>query len=173
MGKQNQPSLTDYPYSATFSVRWADNDRYGHLNNAVYYQFYDALVNGYMMEHCNWDPRGTAGNESDNQIGLVVSSGTEYFEIVRGFPGPLVLGLGVKKLGKSSVEYEIGVFQDRMDKAKALGRFVHVFVDKETDKTSPNGMAPTLRQGLGKLVLKNDNITSGNNSGASRYKSKL
>lgn len=152
MGRQSRPSISHYPYSATFSVRWSDNDRYGHLNNAIYFQFYDALINGYMMEHCGWHPDGN-GSDSDGQIGLVVSSGTEYYEIVRGFPGPLTLGLGVKKLGKSSVEYEIGVFQDDLQKAKAVGRFVHVFVDKKTDKTSPNGMAPSIRDGLSRLVL--------------------
>jgi acyl-CoA thioester hydrolase len=144
---QNRPSLERYPYKKEISTRWSDNDRYGHLNNALYYHFYDALINGYMMEHCNWHP------DTSDAIGLVVSSGSEYFEIVDGFPQPLTLGLGIRKLGKSSVEYEIGVFQHDVLKAKAIGRFIHVFVDRKTDKTMPGGIPPELRAGLARLVI--------------------
>ncbi|CAN6663242.1 hypothetical protein TRVA0_034S01750 [Trichomonascus vanleenenianus] len=153
------PSLSKYPYVVDISTRWSDNDQYGHLNNAVYYQFYDALINSYMMERCQWHPQGKSNasgfvpaEDNANAIGLVVSSGTEYFELIRGFPAPLKLGLAVTKLGKSSVEYEIGVFQDS-DKAKAVGKFIHVFVDRSTEKTLPNGMPASIRNGLARLVI--------------------
>lgn len=161
MAKRHAPGLDRYPYHATFTTRWSDNDQYGHLNNAVYYQFYDALVNGYMMEHCGWHPQADKADpqsDSKDQIGLVVSSGTEYYEIIHGFPNPITLGLAVRTLGRSSVEYEIGVFQDNTTKAKAIGRFVHVFVDRATDKTNPHGMASSLRDGLSRLVVEHPKL---------------
>lgn len=145
--KPQRTALSRYPYTKEISTRWSDNDRYGHLNNALYYHFYDALINGYMMEKCNWHP------DTSDAIGLVVSSGTEYFEIVEGFPQPMTLGLGIRKLGRSSVEYEIGVFQKDFAHAKAVGRFVHVFVDRKTDKTMPGGMPSDMRAGLAQLVI--------------------
>jgi acyl-CoA thioester hydrolase len=148
MVKISPPNLSKYPYQQQITTRWSDNDQYGHLNNAVYYQLYDALINAYMIEHCGWHPQNAT-----SQIGLVVSSGTEYFSLIRGFPEPITLGMGIKNLGKSSVEYEIGVFQSDMSTAKAVGRFVHVFVDRKTDKTTPGGMEPSLREGLAKIKL--------------------
>lgn len=159
--KPERPLLEKYPYKTVISTRWSDNDQYGHLNNAVYYQFYDALINSYMMEHCNWHPQGIADPKNktkfqipeNHQIGLVVSSGTEYYELIRGFPTPLTLGLAVTKLGHSSVEYEIGVFQESA-RAKAVGRFVHVFVDQKSDKTRPEGMPEAIKKGLSELLIK-------------------
>lgn len=172
-----RPKLREFPFVVTQSTRWSDNDQYGHLNNAVYYHFYDALVNGYYWDQCKHDVMGSLR-------ALVVASGSEYFEIIDGFPKPLVLGLAVRKLGRSSVEFEIGVFQQgqnaeeaesaesivyeawansgedpvpatteealfrelRNQKAKALGRFVHVFVDSATNKAVP--IPADLRKGL-------------------------
>lgn len=158
--KPERPTLDRYPYKTVISTRWSDNDQYGHLNNAVYYQFYDALINSYMMEYCDWHPQGIVDPTKPNkfqipdnhQIGLVVSSGTEYYELIMGFPTPLTLGLAVTKLGHSSVEYEIGVFQNGT-RAKAVGRFVHVFVDQKTDKTRSEGMPSAIKKGLSDLLI--------------------
>lgn len=153
---QHRPRLSDFPFSTTISSRWSDIDRYGHLNNTVYYVLYDAVINGYYNSHCNWDPA------THSQIGLVVSSSTEYYEIVDGFPHPITVGLSVSKLGNSSVEFQIGVFQGPPeangkvfphDTAKAVGKFVHVFVDRNTHKTSPQGMASELKENLQNLVV--------------------
>lgn len=158
--------MDKYPYTKQIHTRWSDNDQYGHLNNAVYYQFYDALVNAYMMQYCNWDP-----NTSES-VGLVVSSSTEYYKIVEGFPEPITFGLGINKLGNSSAEWEIGVFQGDLTKPKAIGRFVHVFVDKKTDKTMPGGMPNYLRSGLEQLLIRkdinNDNKSRKKNSSTSK-----
>lgn len=155
MSKTNRPRLSDFPYSTTISSRWSDIDRYGHLNNTVYYVLYDAAINAYYMTHCNWDPN------THSQVGLVVSSGTDFYEIVEGFPHPITIGLAVTKLGKSSVEFEIGVFQGPnkdsgvaalSDSAKAVGKFIHVFVDRNTHKVDRDGMAVELKESLQKLV---------------------
>lgn len=154
----HRPHLHDFPFTKTVDSRWSDIDQYGHLNNTVYYVLYDALINSYYTTHCGWDPA-----DITQQIGLVVSSATDYFEIVDGFPNPITLGLVVTKLGTSSVEFKIGVFQGSKDQqgivksydtAKAIGKFVHVFVDRKTNKTSPNGLSPNLRDGLLKIVNK-------------------
>lgn len=161
MPKQTRPCLADFPYVTIVSSRWSDVDRYGHLNNTVYYALYDAVINDYYMAHCNWDP------DTHRQVGLVVTSSTNYYEIVEGFPHPITIGLAVKKLGKSSVEFEIGVFQGSkeaqgfvkpQDTAKAIGTFVHVFVDKNSHKTDRNGMAPELRDNLQALVVSKANL---------------
>lgn len=157
----HRPQLSDYPYTTTITSRWSDIDRYGHLNNTVYYVLYDALINGYYTSHCNWDPA------SHPQIGLVVSSSTDYYEIIDGFPNPITLGLAVSKLGNSSVEFQIGVFQGPKgdngkvhsnDTAKAVGTFVHVFVDRNTNKTAPHGMDSSLKTSLRNLVIEKPHL---------------
>lgn len=142
-----RPTLSHYPYSTTISTRWNDSDIYGHLNNVIYYQLYDTAVNAYMIHHCGFDP------QESPQIGLVVSSGTDYHEVVQGFPHPIIIGMSVIKLGNSSVEYELAVFQpdspdDKNPRAKAVGKFIHVFVERETNKTSTSGMSSNIRRGL-------------------------
>jgi acyl-CoA thioester hydrolase len=155
--KPFRPSLDRYPYHAEVSTRFSDNDVYQHLNNAVYYQFYDAIINQHMMEKTSWNPalkRGEVLSDNAFQKGLVVASSTEYLEIIDGFPKPVTLGLAVTRLGKSSVEYEIGVFQgDKSLPAKALGRFVHCFVDIDTGRTRPEGMPFEIRDCLAKLIV--------------------
>lgn len=163
MGKHHhRPRLYDFPFTKTIDSRWSDIDRYGHLNNTVYYVLYDALINSYYTAHCGWDPA-----DASQQIGLVVSSATDYFDIVDGFPHPITLGLAVTKLGNSSVEFKIGVFQGAKDQqgivnsydtAKAIGKFVHVFVDRSTNKTNPNGLSPNLRNGLVKILKEKPNL---------------
>lgn len=161
MPKKELPRLSDFPYHKVVSSRWSDIDRYGHLNNTVYYVFYDAVINDYYMEHCHWDP------STHRQVGLVVTSSTDYHAIVEGFPHPVTIALRVVKLGSSSVEFEIGVFQGSKENkgiaspdetAKATGKFVHVFVDRNTHKTDRDGMAPELKDNLQKLVVSKSNL---------------
>lgn len=103
-------------------------------------------MNAYLIEHCSLHPPTSA------QIGLVVHSHCDYFAPV-GFPSIVDLALRVNKLGKSSVTYEIGVFERGQDEVKAVGEFIHVFVDKDSRKPGKEGMAEELKAGLSKILV--------------------
>lgn len=118
---------------------------YDHMNNSVYYFLFDSVVNTYLIQHCALHP------PTSSQIGLVVHSHCDYFAPL-GFPAVADLALRVNKLGKSSVTYEIGVFERGIEEVRAVGEFVHVFVDRDTRKPGTNGMSENLRQGLEKII---------------------
>jgi acyl-CoA thioester hydrolase len=107
---------------------------------------YDSIVNTYLIKHCYLHP------SISPQIGLVVHSSSDYFAPV-GFPAVLDLGLRVNKLGTSSVTYEIGVFERGVKEVKAVGNFVHVFVDREKNRPVAGGMDTMMRDGLRKLLV--------------------
>ncbi|KAG9200569.1 hypothetical protein G6514_006911 [Epicoccum nigrum] len=134
----------DYKFQLEYRTRWSDNDMYHHLNNSVYYYLFDSVVNTYLIKHCSLHP------PTSSQIGLVVHSHCDYFAPTE-FPAVVDLALRVNKLGNSSVTYEIGVFERDQDEVKAVGEFVHVFVDRESRKPSKAGMATELRDGLQKI----------------------
>jgi acyl-CoA thioester hydrolase len=106
------------------TTRWADDDAYGHLNNARYYELFDTAVNAYLFESTGTNIRGLPA------IGLVAETSCRYFREI-GFPDPIDVGLVAEKVGTSSVVYRIGLFQGESDEAAAEGRFVHVYVDNE------------------------------------------
>ncbi|QHJ01449.1 acyl-CoA thioesterase [Xylophilus rhododendri] len=108
------------------ATRWMDNDVYGHVNNVVYYSYFDTAVNAYLMEQGALDPSASAGT-----IGLVVETQCAYFAPV-SFPEELIVGLRVAHLGTSSVRYELAVFGGNADSAAAQGHFVHVYVNGAT-----------------------------------------
>ena len=111
-------------------TRWADNDIYGHMNNVVHYSLFDTAVNGWLIE------AGVLDIHNGEQVGLVVETGCRYFAEM-AFPDVVTAGIRVAKLGTSSVTYEIGLFRNGDDRAAAEGRFVHVYVDKESRKPIP------------------------------------
>ncbi len=117
---------------------------YHHLNNSVYYYLFDSVVNTYLIKHCSLHP------PTSSQIGLVVHSHCDYFAPTE-FPAVVDLALRVNKLGKSSVTYEIGVFERGQEEVKAVGEFIHVFVDRESRKPGKAGMADELKDGLSKM----------------------
>ncbi|KAI0340308.1 thioesterase thiol ester dehydrase-isomerase [Trametopsis cervina] len=132
----------DYPYLLSYRTRWSDNDQYAHVNNSIYYHFFDSIVNTYLINHCGLTPpRG-------QHIGLVVSSFCDYFAPV-SFPDVLDLGLRVTKLGNSSVTYEVGVFKEDQQEPSAVGGYTHVFVDNESRKSV--AMGASTREGLERL----------------------
>ncbi|KAJ7363947.1 HotDog domain-containing protein [Mycena albidolilacea] len=133
----------DYPYFLSYRTRWGDNDQYSHVNNAVYYLWFDSIVNTYLIERCGLDPA------TSPFIGLVISSFCEFFAPL-SFPQVVDLGLRVTKLGNSSVTYEVGVFAEGRDEPAAVGGYTHVFVERVERKSAP--MAAGLREGLGKLL---------------------
>ena len=114
----------------TVPTRWADNDVYGHVNNVVYYSWFDTAVNGWLVERGFLEIAGSA------IVGLVVETTCSYFESV-AFPEPVEVGLGVERLGTSSVTYRIGIFREGGALAAAQGRFTHVYVDRATQRPVP------------------------------------
>jgi acyl-CoA thioester hydrolase len=104
------------------TTRWADDDAYGHLNNARYYELFDTAVNAHLFEATGTNIRLLPA------IGVVAETSCRYFREL-GFPEPIDMGLAVERLGTSSVIYRIGLFQGESELAAAEGRFVHVYVD--------------------------------------------
>ncbi|KAK0507953.1 hypothetical protein JMJ35_009842 [Cladonia borealis] len=136
---------SDYAFHQEYRTRWSDNDMYDHMNNSVYSFLFDSIINAYLIEHCDLRPPASP------QIGLVVNSHCDYFGSV-GFPMVVELGLRVNKLGKSSVAYEVGVFEKGKDDVRAVGGYTHVFVERERNRPAPNGMSEDIRRGLKKLL---------------------
>ena len=113
----------------TIATRWMDNDAYGHVNNVVYYSYFDTVVNRYLIE------AGALDIERSPVIGLVVETHCNYFASL-AFPQTVQVGMRVAHLGSSSVRYELGIFGDD-DSTAAKGHFVHVYVDKLTRRPVP------------------------------------
>ena len=119
---------TAYHYFRRVQTRWMDNDVYGHVNNVVYYSYFDTVVNAFLVHE------GGLDIESGPVIGLCVESQCRYLASVK-FPDALDAGLRVAKIGRSSVRYEVGIFRAGHDEAAAQGHFVHVFVDRLTRRS--------------------------------------
>ena len=117
----------DFPHLLPIQTRWNDNDLYGHVNNVVYYAYFDTVINRYLIESGLDIERGEA-------IGVCVESQCSFRQSI-AFPESIDAGLRVTKLGNSSVHYQIGIF--RGAELCALGTFVHVFVDRSTRKPTP------------------------------------
>lgn len=115
----------DYAFFAPQDSRWNDNDPYGHINNAVYYQYFDSAVNRFLIESGRLDIGGA------EVIGVVVESLCRYRQPV-AYPAPLEVGVRVNRLGQRSVEYGVAVFQAGKSQASAMGYFTHVFVHRQT-----------------------------------------
>ncbi len=116
------PSRGDFVVWRRATTRWADDDAYGHLNNARYYELFDTAVNAYLFEATGVNVRRLSA------IGVVAETSCRYFREI-GFPEPIDMGLAAERVGTSSVIYRIGLFQGESDLAAAEGRFVHVYVD--------------------------------------------
>ncbi len=119
-----------YAHVTTLDTRWMDNDAYGHVNNVVYYSFFDTAVNRWLIE------RGVLQVATSAAIGLVVETQCRYLKPI-AFPDRVAAGLRVAHVGRSSVRYEIGLFRNDDDDAAASGHFVHVYVDRVTRRTTP------------------------------------
>jgi len=114
-----------YSRFRSIPTRWADNDIYGHVNNAAYYGFFDTAVNCFLIEEAGLDIH------AGGVIGLVVETGCNYFAAL-AYPETVEAGVRVARLGNSSVTYEIGLFRAGEDAPAAQGHFVHVYVDRGT-----------------------------------------
>ena len=120
----------DFPHLAPVQTRWDDNDVYGHVNNVVYYAYFDTVINRYLIDQGGLEIHGGGA------IGVCVESQCRYLKSL-AFPEQLEAGLRVAKLGKSSVTYEIGIFADGSPDLCAIGSFVHVFVDPASRRPVP------------------------------------
>lgn len=117
-----RPTRQDYVVWRRATTRWADDDAYGHMNNATYYELFDTAVNAHLFEATGLNIRELSA------IGVVAETSCRYFREI-GFPQPVDIGLVAERLGTSSVIYRIGLFQGESQEAAAEGRFVHVYVD--------------------------------------------
>lgn len=130
MAASAAPTRDLYPAFRRITTRWMDNDAYRHVNNVVYYSFFDTAVNQMLIE------AGLLDIESSPAIGLVVETGCRYFAPV-AFPDTIDAGVRVTQLGRSSVRYEVGLFRNDDANAAAAGHFVHVYVDRATNRPTP------------------------------------
>ena len=110
----------------TITTRWSDNDAYGHVNNVVYYAWFDTVVNRWLVEN------GVLDIARSDVVGLVVETGCRYFRPL-AYPAPVEVGFRIAHLGRTSIRYELGVFGEE-PQAAAQGHFVHVYVDRVSQK---------------------------------------
>jgi acyl-CoA thioester hydrolase len=139
-GPPDSDGLTsrDFPVLWPVLTRWADNDMFGHLNNAVYYQLFDTAINGWINTNLpDVDPVTMAAQ------GIVAESGCRYFSELH-FPERLVVGLAITRLGRSSVTYRLGIFRasegsaaDEPQAIAAVGHWVHVYIDRTSRRPVP------------------------------------
>jgi acyl-CoA thioester hydrolase len=125
VSRQPPPGRAEFKVWRKVTTRWADNDAYGHVNNTVYYEWFDSAVNAWMIE------QGMLEIASGDPIALVVETRCTYAAPLT-FPETVEIGLAVAQLGRSSIRYRIGVFAEGGDAAAAEGEFVHVVVDRST-----------------------------------------
>ena len=132
-----------YKAFRSIGTRWMDNDAYGHVNNVVYYSWFDTAVNAYLIEH------GVLDIHHGQAIGLVIETQCNYFSPL-AFPQTVDAGLRVARLGHSSVRYEVALFAQDQDLCAARGHFVHVYVDRVSRR--PVSLPDPLKQLLETLT---------------------
>ncbi len=132
-----------YKAFRSIGTRWMDNDAYGHVNNVVYYSWFDTAVNAYLIEH------GVLDIHHGHAIGLVVETQCNYFSPL-AFPQTVEAGLRVARLGSTSVRYEVALFAQDQDLCAARGHFVHVYVDRVSRR--PVSLPDPLKQLLETLT---------------------
>lgn len=130
---------SDYPWFSTITTRWMDNDVYHHVNNVIYYSFFDTVIAEFLRRE------GGFVYETSRIVGLAVESSCRYRRAI-AFPQVVHAGLRVAHLGNSSVRYEVGIFVDDEDDASAHGYFVHVFVTRATNRPTP--IPPDIRAAM-------------------------
>ena len=124
------PIRADFVAFEEIHSRWMDNDAYGHINNVVYYSFFDTAVNRYLIE------RKVLDVLKSEAIGFVIETQCKYFSPI-AYPDLIHVGLKVTHVGNSSVKYEVAIFKNDDDIASAAGSFVHVYVNRSTNKPTP------------------------------------
>ncbi|WP_180084812.1 thioesterase family protein [Acinetobacter sp. YH12145] len=133
----------NYRFLFPIQTRWADNDMYGHVNNVTYYSYFDTAANALLIQHAGFDLRNTP------IIGLVVDSACSFLQEL-SYPEIIEVGVAIEKIGNSSLRYDLAIFKQGQNEAAAQGHFVHVFVDRQTRKSTsiPDEMRDALTQFL-------------------------
>ena len=144
MSKAQVPSRAGYKVFYPITTRWSDNDIYGHVNNVIYYSYFDTAANRYLIEE------GGLDISDASIVGYVVNSGCEYHAPIT-YPESVVAGVRVDRLGNSSVQYGIAIFKEGEELAAAHGHFVHVFVERAENKAVP--IPDNLRTALERLLV--------------------
>lgn len=139
MSRPQRPVRADYAAFSQISTRWSDNDIYGHVNNSVYYFWFDTAVNEYLIR------AGALDIHDGDTIGLVVDTGCAYFAPA-AFPDTIHAGIRVDHIGTSSVRYGVGLFRNDDQDAAAAGHFTHVYVNR--DSRRPVALPDDLRTAL-------------------------
>ena len=142
MALENNETRDRFVHFLAIPTRWMDNDLYGHVNNVVYYSYFDTVINQYLIA------QGGLDIAQAPVIGIAAESLCRFRRELT-FPQVVEAGLRVAHLGNSSVRYEIGLFTQDQEQAAATGYFVHVFVRRDTNK--PVTIPPTIRQALERL----------------------
>lgn len=142
--KQKPSHRSEFKQFSQIETRWNDNDSYGHVNNIVYYSYFDTAVNRHLIQ------KGVLDLLNSEAIGLVIESKCTYFSSIT-FPDTVTVGLKVNHLGNSSVRYQIGLFCNDSDTTSAVGEFVHVYVNRLTNK--PVSIPDNTRQVLQALCF--------------------
>jgi acyl-CoA thioester hydrolase len=132
----------DFGHFLHVPTRWMDNDIYGHLNNVVYYSYFDTVINRWLINEGGLDPK------TGSVVGLCVESKCRFLRTV-AFPDNVDAGLRIEKLGTSSVRYGVGIFKHNTTELCALGYFVHVFVDRNM---KPVSVPPAIRKACERLL---------------------
>jgi acyl-CoA thioester hydrolase len=143
MSREAPLTRADFPHFLEITTRWMDNDVYGHVNNVVYYSFFDTVVNRYLIDN------GALDFRDGKVIGLVVETQCNYFKPV-AYPDRITAALAVEHLGNSSVRYRLAVFSNDDNDAAAQGHFVHVYVDRATNRPVP--LPDALRKALERIA---------------------
>lgn len=139
-----------YPHQRQIPTRWRDNDVYHHINNVIYYEFFDTVINGYLMDAGGLDFSG------GDAVGFAVETHCQFLKPIQ-FPEAVDACLRVARLGNASVRYEIGIFKPGDEEPAAVGYFVHVFVDRLTRQ--PVRIAGELRRAM-EALLPNEHLDS-------------
>lgn len=134
----------NYLHFLTIPTRWRDVDMYQHVNNVVFYAYFDTVIGDYLMKH------GGLDYEHGDTVGFAVETHCQFLQPVK-FPDVLEAGLRVGKLGNSSCRYEIGIFKQGEETPSAVGYFVHVFVNRQS--TRPTPIVGQMRTALEKLLI--------------------
>ena len=143
MGDEQEPSRADFPRFLSIPTRWDDCDVYGHVNNVVYYSYFDTAVTEHLVREGGLKPMSTPA------IGVVVETRCQFRQELN-FPDVVDAGIKVTRLGRSSVRYEIGLFRQGEEKPAAYGHFVHVWIDRESRR--PESVPEAIRAALQPLL---------------------
>ena len=144
MAETTRGTRSDYAHFLPIITRWMDNDLYGHVNNVTYYSWFDSAVNRYLIEVGGLDIHHSP------VIGYVVNSHCNYYRAV-AYPDAIEVGMRVDRLGNSSVTYGVAIFREGEDTPCAEGQFVHVFVQRDTEKATP--IPDNLRRALAEIQV--------------------